>query len=189
MAHQPESWVLWCKMKELKAGHLGSLALRLASVGWVPLPPTPSTPLSPVGWVPLPPTPSTPLSPVTHHSLQPSCKRSPGARVTLAPSPEICQQLHCSGRMQLPACSSRPCAEGKIRTSWGCEGTTVTYVPCTMLASCSALMCGDKVGRCSQHRSNVLPTGKHPREGSREGRLRGGGCWAEHSLLECLTIF
>lgn len=61
-----------------------------------------------------------------------------------------------------------------------------------MLASCSAHVCGDKVGRCSQHRSNVLPTGRHPRDlerGAGRGGCGEGGCWAEHSLLECLTIF
>lgn len=111
---------------------------------------------------------------VTHHSLQPSCRRSPGARVTLAPSPEVCQQLHCSGRIQPPPCSNRPCAEGKIRTAWDGEGTTVTYVPCTMLASCRTHVCGDKVGRCSQHRSDVLSTGRYPRERSPGGRGRLG---------------
>lgn len=120
--------------------------------------------------MPLPLT-SAPLSPVTHHSLQPSCRWSPGARVTLAPSPEVCQQLHCSGRIQPPACSNRPCAEGKIRTAWDCEGTTVTYVPCTMQVSFSAHVCGDKLGRGSQHGSDVLygTSGGHPREGSQRG--------------------
>lgn len=104
--------------RALKLGILGSLAFKLASPG---------------SGRPCPHT-SVPLSPVTHHSLQPSCRRSPGARVTLAPSPEVCQQLHCSGRIQPPACSSRPCAEGKISTTWDCKGTTVISVPCTMLA-------------------------------------------------------
>lgn len=127
--------------RALKLGILESLALKLASAGLgCPCPHT-----------------SAPLSPVTHHSLQPSCRWSPGARVTLAPSPEVCQQLHCSGRIQPPACSSRPCAQGKIRAIW--DRKVVTYVSCTMLASCSTHVCGDKVGRRSQHRSDVLPTG------------------------------
>lgn len=130
MAQQPESWALWCKSGWPSWGHLLSV-WHLLDQGTLALPT------------------SALISPVTHHSLQPSCRRCPGARVTLAPSPEVCQQLHCSGRIQPPSCSSSPCAEGKTRTTWDCKGTTVTYVPCTMLASCSAHVCDDEVGRGS----------------------------------------
>lgn len=115
---------------------------------------------------------ATSLTPNTHHSLQPSCRRSPGARVTPAPSPETCWQLHCSGGTQRPACSSSPCAEGNRGQGLVASHRHPNAHPCLAPSRCRACCRVNGVGKRPPGRmcSAVRMRGS-------EGRVGGAGEW------------